>query len=95
MPSPPISIPPVGLGLWKIDRNQVAELIEEAIQVGYRHLDSACDYGNEAEAGAGIRRAPRHRPLPPRGPVGHVQAVEHLPRPGVRPSGGRADPSVT
>lgn len=57
MPTPPISIPPVGLGLWKIDRNQVADLIEEAIRAGYRHLDSACDYGNEAEAGAGIRRA--------------------------------------
>lgn len=49
--------PPVGLGLWKIDRPAVAGLVEEAVRAGYRHLDSACDYGNEAEAGAGIRRA--------------------------------------
>jgi D-xylose reductase len=47
--------PPVGLGLWKIEKPAVAGLIEEAVRVGYRHLDSACDYGNEAEAGAGIR----------------------------------------
>ena len=49
--------PPVGLGLWKIDRSAAAGLVEEAIRFGYRHLDSACDYGNEAEAGEGIRRA--------------------------------------
>ena len=49
--------PAVGLGLWKIDRADTANLVEEAIRVGYRHLDSACDYGNEAEAGEGIRRA--------------------------------------
>jgi D-xylose reductase len=31
--------------------------VEEAIRVGYRHIDSACDYGNEVEAGQGIRAA--------------------------------------
>jgi len=50
-------LPAVGLGLWKIGRDSVGGLIEEAIRLGYRHLDSACDYGNEAEAGAGIARA--------------------------------------
>lgn len=49
--------PPVGLGLWKIDKPSVASLIEQALRCGYRHLDSACDYGNEAEAGVGIRKA--------------------------------------
>jgi D-xylose reductase len=49
--------PPVGLGLWKIHTSAVADLVEQAIRCGYRHLDSACDYGNEAEAGGGIRRA--------------------------------------
>lgn len=51
-----VAPPEVGLGLWKIERPAVAGLIEEAIRVGYRHLDSACDYGNEPEAGEGIRR---------------------------------------
>ncbi len=51
------SIPPVGLGLWKVAKSNVPRLVEEAIRVGYRHLDSACDYGNEVEAGAGIKAA--------------------------------------
>lgn len=50
-------MPAVGLGLWKIDRDAVGPLVEQAIRDGYRHLDSACDYGNEAEAGMGLERA--------------------------------------
>ncbi len=50
-------LPTVGLGLWKIDRAQTAATVVDAIATGYRHLDSAADYGNEAEAGAGIRQA--------------------------------------
>lgn len=50
-------MPAVGLGLWKIDRNETASAVVDAVEVGYRHLDSACDYGNEVEAGAGIREA--------------------------------------
>ena len=49
--------PAVGLGLWKIERDRTADVVAEAIRIGYRHLDSACDYGNEREAGEGIRRA--------------------------------------
>lgn len=51
------SMPRVGLGLWKIARDRTAGLVLDAIEAGYRHLDSAADYGNEAEAGEGIRRA--------------------------------------
>ncbi len=50
-------IPSVGLGLWKIENDQTADMVVAAIQAGYRHLDAACDYGNEKEAGEGIRRA--------------------------------------
>ncbi len=50
-------MPAVGLGLWKVDRSDTARLVRDAIEVGYRHLDNACDYGNEIEAGAGIRDA--------------------------------------
>ncbi len=50
------AMPSIGLGLWKIANEQVPGLIEEAVKCGYRHLDSAADYGNEAAVGAGIKR---------------------------------------
>jgi len=50
-------MPVIGLGLWKIDKPQVANVVYEAIRTGYRHLDSACDYGNEKAVGEGIKRA--------------------------------------
>jgi D-xylose reductase len=50
-------MPVVGLGLWKIHPDQVADAVVAAIRAGYRHLDSACDYGNEKQVGEGIRRA--------------------------------------
>ena len=46
-------MPVVGLGTWKIPREACKETVLEAIRTGYRHLDCACDYGNEA-----------HPPLP-------------------------------
>ncbi len=50
-------MPSLGLGLWKIDNSVTAEMVVMAIRAGYRHLDAACDYGNEKEAGQGIREA--------------------------------------
>ena len=47
-------MPSVGLGLWKIPGEQVPGLVVEAVKAGYRHLDSAADYGNEAAVGKGI-----------------------------------------
>lgn len=35
----------------------VANVVYEAIVAGVRHLDCACDYGNEVEVGHGIKRA--------------------------------------
>ena len=52
-----IDIPQVGFGLWKISRDDCANVVYEAIKSGYRHLDSACDYGNEREVGEGIKKA--------------------------------------
>jgi len=50
-------IPPVGFGLWKIDPSECADSVYQAIKLGYRHFDSASDYGNEQEVGEGFRRA--------------------------------------
>ena len=51
------TMPAVGLGLWKIDPGAVAQAVYDAIKTGYRHLDSAADYGNEVQVGEGIARA--------------------------------------
>ncbi|PSR94173.1 NADP-dependent oxidoreductase domain-containing protein [Coniella lustricola] len=50
-------MPLVGFGLWKVDNSTCADTVYKAIKAGYRLFDGACDYGNEAECGAGIRRA--------------------------------------
>lgn len=50
-------IPSVGFGLWKISQDDCADAVYNAIKSGYRHLDSASDYGNEQHVGSGIRRA--------------------------------------
>jgi D-xylose reductase len=50
-------MPAVGLGLWKIDADTVGDAVYHAIKLGYRHLDSAADYGNEKQVGEGIARA--------------------------------------
>ena len=47
-------MPAVGLGIWKIDRQDTAAAVSTAIRAGYRHIDSAADYANEQEAGEGI-----------------------------------------
>lgn len=51
------SLPSVGFGFWKVDRPIAAETAVQAIRAGYRHLDCACDYGNEIEVGQGIQKA--------------------------------------
>ena len=50
-------MPLVGFGIWKIPKETCAETVYTAIKNGYRLIDSACDYGNEKEAGEGIKRA--------------------------------------
>ena len=55
--TPLSNIPPVGFGLWKVAPDICADTVYQAIKAGYRHLDCACDYGNEIQVGAGIKRA--------------------------------------
>ncbi len=49
--------PAVGLGTWKIPDEVLPDLIPEAVSLGYRHFDCACDYGNEVAVGQGINNA--------------------------------------
>ena len=46
-------IPIVGLGTWAV--SDPARVVEQAIRIGYRHIDTAQMYGNEAEVGKGVR----------------------------------------
>ncbi|CAN3372706.1 hypothetical protein DIURU_004804 [Diutina rugosa] len=50
-------MPQVGFGCWKLDKQNAADQVYNAIKVGYRLFDGAEDYGNEKEVGEGIRRA--------------------------------------
>lgn len=48
-------IPAVGFGTWLIDDDAVAPFVADAIKAGYRHIDTAQAYGNEAGVGRGIK----------------------------------------
>lgn len=54
-------MPIVGLGTWKSNPGEVYTAVREAIRIGYRHIDCAAIYGNEAEIGAAVRDAIRER----------------------------------
>ncbi|MGO1296250.1 MAG: aldo/keto reductase [Vibrio sp.] len=51
------SIPQLGLGVWKASNEQATLAIKEALQCGYRHIDTAAIYGNEEGVGEGIKQS--------------------------------------
>lgn len=48
-------MPLVGLGTWQLTGQRGYEAIRIAIDLGYRHIDTATMYGNEAEVGRAVR----------------------------------------
>lgn len=52
-----VAIPYLGFGTYLIANEEAASVVEQAIRVGYRHIDTAEFYGNEQGVGAGIRAA--------------------------------------
>jgi diketogulonate reductase-like aldo/keto reductase len=48
-------IPLIGLGTWDLRGRTCARMVEEALRLGYRHIDTAAMYGNEEEVGEGLR----------------------------------------
>lgn len=50
-----VKIPKLGLGTWFIPDDQAAEAVRQAASIGYRHIDTAQAYGNEAGVGAGVK----------------------------------------
>ncbi len=49
-------IPAIGLGTWTLDDGAAEAIVSEALKVGWRHVDTAAMYGNEAGVGAGLRK---------------------------------------
>lgn len=52
-----IQIPKLGLGTWLIDNDAACKAVKDAIEVGYRHIDTAEAYGNEEGVGKGIKES--------------------------------------
>lgn len=49
-------MPVIGFGTWQI-RDNTTEIVRQAIELGYRLIDTAANYGNQREVGAGIRKS--------------------------------------
>jgi len=67
-PAPPalalnngLAIPALGFGVFQTPPDETAIAVEEALRVGYRHIDTAAGYGNERGVGEGIRRSGLNR----------------------------------
>lgn len=50
-----VQIPQLGFGVFQIDPADTQATVEKALEIGYRHIDTAKIYGNEAEVGAALR----------------------------------------
>jgi diketogulonate reductase-like aldo/keto reductase len=49
-----VLIPALGFGTWQLDNGTAQPLVEQALEIGYRHIDTAQIYRNERDVGAGI-----------------------------------------
>lgn len=52
-----IKIPKLGLGTWRIGDDEVVEVVENAIKIGYKHIDTAQAYANERGVAEGVRKS--------------------------------------
>ncbi|MDN6259457.1 MAG: aldo/keto reductase, partial [Corynebacterium sp.] len=50
-----VTIPALGLGTWFIDDDKAAQAVSDAVDAGYRNIDTAQAYGNERGVGEGVR----------------------------------------
>lgn len=50
-----VNIPKIGLGTWLINDDAVTQAVKAAINIGYRHIDTAQAYGNEEGVGKGVK----------------------------------------
>ncbi len=50
-----VTIPALGLGTWFIDDDAAAQVVRDAVEAGYRNIDTAQAYANERGVGEGVR----------------------------------------
>lgn len=50
-----VEIPKLGLGTWLTDDSIATDVVKQAVEIGYRHIDTAQAYDNESGVGKGIR----------------------------------------
>ena len=51
------TIPQFGLGVFLMEPGETERIVSEALELGYRHIDTAAIYRNEAEVGAAIAKS--------------------------------------
>ncbi|MFD7077228.1 aldo/keto reductase [Nocardioides sp. NPDC059952] len=51
------SIPQFGLGVWQVPQDETEQVVSQALEAGYRHIDTAQMYQNEAGVGAALKSA--------------------------------------
>ena len=56
-----VKIPKLGLGTWEIAEEKASQTVKDAVNLGYRHIDTAQGYGNERGVGEGIRTCGTNR----------------------------------
>ncbi|PSL00282.1 diketogulonate reductase-like aldo/keto reductase [Murinocardiopsis flavida] len=52
-----VRMPQLGFGVWQVGNDEVVESVQTAIEAGYRNIDTAQLYGNEAGVGEAVRRS--------------------------------------
>jgi diketogulonate reductase-like aldo/keto reductase len=57
-----VAMPMIGLGTWQASGRRAYEAVRHALDVGYRHIDTATIYGNEREVGRAVRDSGVPRP---------------------------------
>ena len=50
-----VEVPQIGLGVWEVPNDQVQQNVETALELGYRHIDTAAAYNNEEGVGAALK----------------------------------------
>lgn len=49
-----VEIPQLGFGTYKVTADEAYDIVRKALDIGYRHIDTAAMYGNEVPVGAAI-----------------------------------------